>query len=139
MNKNIEKINLILKETPNTKFIYMKRNGNQEDIVDIPVKDAIPTIKRNPMWEVVEAIEQMDEDIKALFEEDKVSPTKLPELKEKETITAPPTPEPISDKEFEEIMSGGFAPNNLKCSKCEFVGKNEKSLKMHSFKKHNDK
>jgi len=139
MNTNIEKLNQILREKPETKFIYIRRTGNQNDIIDVPTKDALSTIKRNPMWEVTEAIEQMDDDIKALFAEDKVSPTKLTELKEKEIIIAPPIPAPISDKEFDMIMNPVVGSgDSLKCSKCEFVGKNEKSLKMHTFKKHNE-
>ncbi|MCK9319853.1 hypothetical protein [Methanoculleus sp.] len=137
IKENIEKLNDILKKTPDSKFIYIRRNGAQNDVIDVPITQVIPTIKRNPTWEITEAIEQMDEEMKNLFLEDDTKPESLIELKIKNKVEVPPVPAPISDKEFETIMKNGGT--SFGCSMCEFVGKNEKSLRMHILKKHSNK
>jgi hypothetical protein len=135
IKENIEKLNDILKKTPDSKFIYIRRNGAQNDVIDVPITQVIPTIKRNPTWEITEAIEQMDEEMKNLFLEDDTKPESLIELKIKNKVEVPPVPETISDEEFDKIMGSGKV-ESLKCNKCEFVGKNKKSLRMHNLKKH---
>jgi hypothetical protein len=105
--QNFEALKEILRKQPNSKFVYFRRLGEgfKGDIIDVPMKQAEFMIKQFPMWELVQAIEQIKDDVAALFNEDEeVAPV---ELKKEETLEVPPLPESISDKEFETIMSEG--------------------------------
>jgi hypothetical protein len=104
--QNFEALKEILRKQPNSKFVYFRRLGEgfKGDIIDVPMRQAEFTIKQNPSWELVQAIEQIKDDVAALFNDEVIAPV---ELKNEETLEVPPLPEPISDKEFESIMSDG--------------------------------
>jgi hypothetical protein len=104
--QNFEALKEILRKQPNSKFVYFRRLGEgfKGDNIYVQMRQAEFTFKQNPSWELVQAIEQIKDDVAALFNDEVIAPV---ELKNEETLEVPPLPEPISDKEFESIMSDG--------------------------------
>jgi hypothetical protein len=110
--RNFETLKEILIKQPNSKFAYFRRLGEgfKGDIIDVPIRQSEFMIKQFPMWELVQAIEQIRDDIAALFNDtEEIKPS---EFKQEEILEVPPIPEPMSDEEFETIMSEDTVPDS---------------------------
>lgn len=66
---NLTKFEEIQRTQPRATHIYIRRNGEDGAVIDIPLRDVITTIKRNPMWEIVSSNETMDADVAELFKD----------------------------------------------------------------------
>ena len=102
--KNLEKLKKIIENNSNEKYVYFKRTGNQEDIIDIPIKQAELIIKVNHTWAIVESVNQIDDELNLLFDDEDKS---IPEFSETNStkLPVPSVPEPIDDEEFNKLMA----------------------------------
>lgn len=65
---NLAQLEHIKKTQPSATHIYMRRNGEDGAVIDVPIKDhAITTIMRNPLWKIVASNETMDDEVAQLF------------------------------------------------------------------------
>ena len=106
---NFDKLKELRESNKRMTHLYFRRLGGRfvGDIIDMPLHMGEWTINQYPNWELVESNEQMDEDISVLFDND----TNGAPLFDKDKTDVPPlevpaVPDTISDKEFENIMSG---------------------------------
>lgn len=88
--RNVERIAEILKENPAVTHIYFRRDDEQ--LVDIPVNQAVQTAQREVYWRVMDGAVPALETVKAKREElPVILPAKPSEEKPLEVVITPPT------------------------------------------------
>jgi hypothetical protein len=133
---NLQTYKDTLKKYPNVTHMYIRRNDPNFNgsVIDVPVKHVLITLKVNPTWELLMSTNEIDDIVTDLFPDDpneNIEKESYELFKEDEDI--PKIPEPISDKEFEEIIKDKPTTENnpLKCEICGFVAKNKGGLAFH--------
>lgn len=106
VQSNLEKLKEITESNRSATHIYLRRVGEDNLVVEVPLSHAETTIRREKAWEVVASNKEMDDVVEQIFnqpdetetqppadtmneEEKKAAADKLAELETKEPVVPP--------------------------------------------------